>query len=231
MPRTRAPGRLADVADAALRVFARNGFRDAQMVDVAREAGIALGTLYGYVASKEALFALVVDRTFAEIDADADLPLPTPDRDELLARVAKRMDVAAGLPVLSSAAKRRSTRDARAELMAVLDELWDVTVRTRLAADMLERSARDWPELSRVFYEGVRREILRMLARYVERRAASGAFRRVDDPAIAARLVVETVTWFARHRLGDPDSADVDDARARRTVLAMLAASLLSEGS
>lgn len=229
MPRTRAPGRLVDVADAGLRVFAQHGFRDAQMVDVAREAGIALGTLYGYVASKEALFALVVDHAFAGVDTDAALPLPTPDREELLERVVLRMDVVAALPLLHAAARRRRTSDAAAELDGVLGELWDVTVRTRLAADMIERSARDWPELSRVFYEGVRREIFRALARYVERRASSGAFRPVADPDIAARVVIEAVTWFARHRHGDPDSAEVDDVRARRTVLPMLGAALLRE--
>lgn len=229
MPRTRAPGRLVDVADAGLQVFSKHGFRDAQMVDVAREAGIALGTLYGYVESKEALFALVVDHAFAGVDTDAALPLPTPDRDELVQRVALRADVVAALPLLQAAARRRRTPDAAAELEGVLDELWDAFVRTRLAADMVERSARDWPELRRVFYEGVRREILAALARYVERRAASGDFRPVTDPDIAARVVIETVTWFARHRHGDPDSADVDDVRARRTVLPMLAAALLRE--
>lgn len=230
MPRTRAPGRLVDVADAGLRVFSERGFRDAQMVDVAREAGIALGTLYGYVASKDALFALVVDHTFGVVDTDAALPLPTPDRDELLVRVARRLDVTRGLPVLDAAAKRRRTHDAAAELSSVLDELWDATVRTRFVADMIERSAREWPELRRLFYEGIRRDIFDVLARYIARRASSGAFRPVTDPDIAARVVIEAVTWFARHRHSDPDSADVDDLRARRTVLPMLAAALLREG-
>jgi len=44
----------------ALTVFGRAGFRLAQMDDIAAEMGVAKGTLYGYVDSKEAMFALYV---------------------------------------------------------------------------------------------------------------------------------------------------------------------------
>ncbi len=60
------------------------------------------------------------------------------------------------------------------------------------------------------------------LTRYLERRIASGALRAVPDPATAARLVLETITWFARHRLGDADSANIEDAIARETTIDFL---------
>ena len=46
----------ARILEAALMVFSRYGYRRASMDDVAREAGVAKGTLYLYHESKEALF-------------------------------------------------------------------------------------------------------------------------------------------------------------------------------
>ena len=48
--------RRNEVIDAAIAVFAREGFAQATMDDVAREAGIAKGTVYLYFKSKEDLF-------------------------------------------------------------------------------------------------------------------------------------------------------------------------------
>lgn len=44
------------IVDAAERVFARAGFAEAKVTDIAREAGIATGTLYNYFDGKEAIF-------------------------------------------------------------------------------------------------------------------------------------------------------------------------------
>jgi AcrR family transcriptional regulator len=46
----------ADLRLAAERVFADKGFVATKMIDVAREAGVAVGTLYNYFPSKETIF-------------------------------------------------------------------------------------------------------------------------------------------------------------------------------
>lgn len=48
---------------AAIRVFARAGFFSAQVADVAREAGVAAGTVYLYFRSKDDLLTSIFDRT------------------------------------------------------------------------------------------------------------------------------------------------------------------------
>ena len=60
------------------------------------------------------------------------------------------------------------------------------------------------------------------------RRAESGDFRAMPDPEVAARLVLETATWFARHRRGDPDSAMIDDTVARETVVRFVVNALIA---
>ena len=50
------------ILDAALVVFARDGYADAGMDSIAREASVAKPTLYNHFADKEALFTAVLER-------------------------------------------------------------------------------------------------------------------------------------------------------------------------
>jgi AcrR family transcriptional regulator len=62
-PRRAAPEvRQAAILDAALAEFARHGFADARVEDIARGAGISKGTVYLYYPTKVALFEALVRR-------------------------------------------------------------------------------------------------------------------------------------------------------------------------
>jgi AcrR family transcriptional regulator len=52
--------RRRSILDAALDVFAEKGFAETRLDEVAARAGVAKGTIYLYVASKEELFAALV---------------------------------------------------------------------------------------------------------------------------------------------------------------------------
>jgi hypothetical protein len=56
--------------------------------------------------------------------------------------------------------------------------------------------------------------VLAALTEYPGRRARSGALRATPDAAATARLVLETPTWFARHRHWTPDGAAIPDELA-----------------
>ena len=197
------------------------------MSDVAKEAGVAPGTLYSYVESKEALFALVLERANDPTQPPpTDLPVTAPTNAELLAAMGERFRWADRLPALHAALARRRVVDARAELEEVISELWDLMSSTRRLADVLERSARDWPELGILFYTGLRQTLFGDLTTYIDRRAARGHLAPVEHPEIAARFVVETLTWFARHRYHDPDARYDDDA-ARAEIVPLVVRALL----
>lgn len=53
------------ILNAATEVFARYGFKKASIDDIARRAGVGKGTVYLHFDSKEALFATVVQTTWA----------------------------------------------------------------------------------------------------------------------------------------------------------------------
>src|SRR5215831_14377907 len=66
---------LHEVADAAVKVFAGQGFRQAGISDVSAELGLSHGALYTYVDSKQALLYLALLRTVRP-DAVGSLTLP-----------------------------------------------------------------------------------------------------------------------------------------------------------
>jgi TetR/AcrR family fatty acid metabolism transcriptional regulator len=51
---------------AAVRTFARHGFFNAQVADIARAAGVAAGTVYLYFQNKDDLLVSIFDHTMAE---------------------------------------------------------------------------------------------------------------------------------------------------------------------
>jgi AcrR family transcriptional regulator len=230
--RARPPDRFQQLWDAALAVFARKGLRRTRMADIARAMGISPGSLYNYVESKEALFAWVIDRGGepGPIAPPARVPLPSPQPGQLEQRLRERVDAGFRLERLEAALARRRVGDARGELDGILRELWELVVRTRGPIAVLERSAIELPELFAIWFAGARRAFFARLTRYVERRARSGHLRPVGDPAVAARFLLESIVFFARHRHGDPDPGLLpgDDA-VRETVIPMLVASLIPD--
>ena len=62
MARTSAADKRRIILDAAVRVFARQGFHSARVSDIADEAGVAYGLVYHYFGSKDE----VLDTLFLE---------------------------------------------------------------------------------------------------------------------------------------------------------------------
>ncbi len=227
--RFRAPDFLERLLTASARVFAGKGLKAARMSDVAAEMGVAHGTLYNYVESKEALFYLLVDRgaRTGPIDLPAELPIKTPTPEVLLRRLQEEIAASFRLAELDAALRRRRVSDTRAELERVLREFYERTTATRIPAAVLERSALDLPELFQVYFRGIRRDIFTRFATYVSLRTEAGYFAPVADPVVAARVLIEAITFFARHRHGDPDPQPLHDPAVRETVIQMLVRSLI----
>ena len=231
MSRQRPPDRLDRILDAALRVFARLGLGRAKMSDVAAEAAVSQGTLYNYVESKEALFALLMERFLGgpSPSSPTKFPVRAPAAHVLAAGVAKAVAKSFALPKLDRALRRRRVVDARQELAEIIDELFERTVATREGADALERSALDAPELATVFYGATRRSLFDRFTHLVRMRCAAGHYRSVDVDA-CARLIIESVTMFGRHIYNDRDPIELDLAAARGSVRDVLVRGLVANG-
>jgi len=232
VPPRRTPERLLAIVDAATAVFAQTGFAATQMLDVAAAAGVSVGTLYNYIEGKGALLLLCAERPFADITQGRDLPVPTPDRADLIARLDKTLTEHVRVDALERALSAGVERGAiDPQLRAIVGELFDLIATTRVAADAMERSAREAPDLGELFYRRVRLRLLDQLVDYCHQ---IDGIRPLPDPVtpeLAARFVLETVTWWARHRHRDPAPPDLDDAHAREVATALVAGSLAARST
>src|SRR5215218_5971954 len=59
--------RRRQILDAAVKVFARNGFHRARVGDIAEEASVAYGLVYHYFSSKEALLETIFRDTWTQM--------------------------------------------------------------------------------------------------------------------------------------------------------------------
>ena len=62
----RDPDKPQQIIDAAIRVFARNGYYNSRVSDIAREAGIASGTIYLYFKTKDDILVTLFREKMAE---------------------------------------------------------------------------------------------------------------------------------------------------------------------
>src|ERR687889_1089973 len=75
---------------AATTVFARNGYFNSKVADIAREAGIADGTVYLYFKSKEEILHSVFDRAMEEFISEGKKEIAEiPEADKRLRRIAQ----------------------------------------------------------------------------------------------------------------------------------------------
>jgi TetR/AcrR family transcriptional regulator, fatty acid metabolism regulator protein len=102
-PRGDARAGRAVILRAAIRTFARHGFFNSQVADIARAAGVAAGTVYLYFENKDDLLVSIFDRTMDEAIEEGRQTLesvtdPITRLDEIarlhLARVGRDRDLA-----------------------------------------------------------------------------------------------------------------------------------------
>jgi AcrR family transcriptional regulator len=84
------PSRRQEIIDAAIKVFARTGFAETSVQDVAEEAGVVPTAVYYHFAGKDELFDVALQSVITELDDVVDRARP-------------EEDAAAALPQITSA--------------------------------------------------------------------------------------------------------------------------------
>ena len=231
MPRTIPDDRLAKLVDCATEVFIAQGYQRTQMADVAKALGVAKGTLYLYVESKDALFDLVARcaddaRPFEKLPT---LPIRTPKPAATVKYIRERLAKQQVPAALTAALATKRVADPRAELEGIVRDLYDALARNRRGIKLLDRSAPEYPELAALWFEGARGGLVGVLAQYLEDRSRRKLLRPVSNAAVAARLLIETVIFWAVHRHCDPHPQPMDEAVAKETVVRFLVNALAKE--
>jgi AcrR family transcriptional regulator len=152
--------RRQDIIDAAIELFARNGFRGTTTRDLAAQAGVNEAIIFRHFATKEALYSAILETKACEKRADEGIA-------NLEALAAGRDDVKFFETVSRTFLQRHES---------------DLSFMRLLLFSALEGH-----ELSEMFLATMATR--NPLATYIARRVEEGAFRKVD-PELAARALL-----------------------------------------
>lgn len=230
MARSIPPERFGQLIDAATATFIAVGYRRTQMADIAATLGLAKGTLYGYVESKEALFDAAVRYADGRLPLPLPeaLPLPTPKARATVGYVRKRLAAeSSDLTLVRVLAADEPPADAHAELAAIVVDLYRRISGNRRVLKLIDRCAVDFPDLAKVWFGEGRFAQHQLLQRYLEQRIEQRRFRRLANIPIAARIILETVAFWAMHRHHDPSPQVVDESDVENAIVDLLARGLL----
>lgn len=229
MPRSIPSDRFQHLARSATEVFIREGYRRTQMADVAKAMGVAKGTLYLYVESKEALLDLAL--RYADHDGEIELPdklpLATPAAGATVEYARSQFAARAELPLLLAAIDSSAPADVGAEVDAITRELFELCAANRRSIKLIDRCARDHPELGALWFETGRGGLMESMILYLEARPRLTA--GYIDNAVLARMIIETITLWAVHLHWDPHPQEIDDYTAEETVISFIRRALTKE--
>jgi AcrR family transcriptional regulator len=221
MSEKRPSPRIASLIEVATRLFIERGYRRTQMEDITQAMGLSPAAVYRYVESKEALFDLAVRAGALSEPSFSNLKLPvaTPKAGATVRFVRETLQREGRIRSLESALGSKPAANPKAELEGIIRELYERIARYRVGIKLLDRSALDWPQLAELWSGQLRSALVEQLARYFERRIDVGMLRPIPSPTAAARLMIETVAFFAMHRHYDLFPTPMDDKTAEETVV------------
>jgi AcrR family transcriptional regulator len=220
MTRRQKSTQVAKLVEAATRLFIEKGYRRTQMADVTQAMGLSPGAIYRYVESKEALFDLIV-RAGAMPEqslSDLKLPLPTPKPGATVRFLRDTLQREGHIQTLEAALTCDSVDDPMQELEGIIRELYSRIARYHSGIKLLDQSALDWPQLAELWSGQLRAALVERLAQYLQQRMDHGMLRPIRSPRASARLIIETVAFFAMHRHYDAFPTQMDDKTAEDTV-------------
>jgi len=187
---------------------------------------MASGSVFTYVESKEALFHLVFAHGFGALgEPGPDFPLPTPAAGETVRLIAEHLRKVK-TPRLTSALKDPNPEEPGTELQGIVEERYDMLSTLWPLLAVIERCAIDFPDLEEFYFRRTRVRYHERLAEYLAQRVAEGHLRCTPDAILTARIVDESVTWFAWKRNEDRDAQRFDDELARRSVVDFVCSAL-----
>jgi TetR/AcrR family fatty acid metabolism transcriptional regulator len=167
------------IVTAAERVFARSGFYETKMAEIAREAGVGVGTLYNYFESKEVIFGEIVLVRQAEFHRTVEAAASAGDPIERLR------------PIVASCL---SYLDEHGDLLAIFEE------RGAMNECDVERLA--GPKAARGY-----EELLEFIEKTMRTAVRAKSIRSDVDPRLLVAMLSGAMNgaayaWFKRGRRG-----------------------------
>jgi len=180
------PGRMSaedrrnQIIKIAAELFSQKGFRGTTTKEIADGAGVSEAIIFRHFATKDDLYAAILDFKIRQAD------------ERLKAQ-------------LTEAARRK---DDKAFFGSLAFEMLEFHCKDETFMRLLLFNGLEGHDLSAIFFHSAARDFKDRLHRYIKQRITDGAFRQLD-PAVAARAFVGMVLHQVQVRTIFKDSEDI----------------------
>lgn len=205
--------RITDIANAAARLFLRQGYSKTQISHIAKAVGVSVGTIYlDFNGKKEILHYILkctVDPGFAERELERPITeeVFTGLEDEIIALFQK----AGG--EFASHLQDHGTAYGFEELIS---DAFDMLSRYAVGCLFIEKNQFDFPLLAK-HYLSYRKQFHETMLRYISGFIASGRVRPLEEPALSTTLMIEILSWWAMDiRYTSFETMEIESKLAKR---------------
>lgn len=185
--------RMKQIADAAARLFLRQGYAKTQISHIAKAVGVSVGTVYLDFAGKKEILHVILKSTLDPSFWERELERPITE------------ELFAGLESEIMAAFEQSQEDFASHLQgdaaeydfeSLISGAFDILARYAVGCLFIEKNQFDFPNLTQ-HYMAYRRKFLDTMVRYLRIFIAQGKVRPVENLELTAELIVEMLSWWA----------------------------------
>jgi AcrR family transcriptional regulator len=154
------------ILEAAIRLFAENGFNGTTTKQIAEEAGVNEALIFRYFSTKRELYGAIIERKIEE-EPGIEMPIEA----------------------------YRETRDDELIFKSVGLRMFECVENDQTFVRLLYFSALEGHELSDMFFDTYVEYVRMMLSDYIEQRVSEGAFKNIN-PLLAARAFIGMVVNY-----------------------------------
>lgn len=185
--------RMKDIADAATRLFLRQGYAKTQISHIAKAVGVSVGTIYLDFAGKKEIMHFILKSTVDPGFADREFERPLTD------------DLFAGLDGEIMALFEQSGNDFAAHLQSggagydfetLISDAFDILSRYAVGCLFIEKNQFDFPALARS-YLTYRRQFFDTMLGCIRIFIEQGTVRPLEHLELSTTLIIEMLSWWA----------------------------------
>ena len=185
--------RIQEIADAATRLFLRQGYAKTQISHIARAVGVSVGTIYLNFAGKAEIMHFILKCAIDPSFAGREFERPIADdlyvglEAEIIALLQATQD---------NFAARLADGAAGYSFEALVSDAFDLLARHAVGCLFIEKNSFDFPKLAGC-YRACRERFQRTIEAYLRGFIARGSVRQLDHVELTATLLIETLSWWA----------------------------------
>lgn len=185
--------RIQAIADAAAKLFIRQGYGRTQISHIAKAAGVSVGTIYLDFAGKREIMHFILKSAIDPGFKNREFERPV--TDELFAGLESEI---AAFFEQSGNAFARHLKDPVMEYSfeELISDAFDLLARHASGCLFIEKNRYEFKGLAET-YEAYRRKFVDNMTEYISAFIAQGTVRPLEHIGLTTTLIIEILSWWA----------------------------------